>query len=363
MQSSKNEKRLRIAFLGAGRVAQHYDKMLRLKELSGFELVGICDTNIVAAQKLSEAWKTEPYSDLEVMIEHANPELVLVLTPSGMHYEHAKLILLHGVNVLVEKPMTMLPSQALDLDLIATSRGLMLGVVFQNRFNPSIVKLKEALQQNRFGKIITATIRLRWCREQSYYMDGWHGTWEFDGGVINQQAIHHVDALNWLLGPITTVSATMAKRMNKLEAEDTLVAIFRLENGALGTIEATTAARPRDFEASLSVVGEKGTCVIGGIALNEVITWEFIDSIKDDETVKNEFSQEVPTGYGLSHAYVLNNTFERLNNGIKDPLVSTASSIATSELIHAIYASIEKECWINVADKIESQRLGKKDKK
>jgi predicted dehydrogenase len=294
------------------------------------------------------------------MMMVAKPNLVLVLTPSGMHYEHTKRILLYGVHALVEKPLTMLPSQSLELDAIAKSKGLMLGVVFQNRFNPAVKKLSEALQQNRFGKIITATIRLRWCREQPYYMDGWHGTWEQDGGVINQQAIHHIDALNWLLGPINAVSAAMTKRLNHLEAEDTFVAILRFENGALGTIEATTAARPRDYEASLSVIGEKGICVIGGIALNEVHTWEFIEKVDSDSSVKIEYSQEVPTGYGLSHSYILQESFERLNRGCIEPLVSVNSSVGTNELIHSLYASVENECWINVSDKRASQKLGKR---
>ena len=360
MNSDKNARRLKIAFLGAGRVAQHYDKILRMKIDTGYELVGICDINELAAKKLADAWKTESYTDLNAMVIGAKPDLVFVLTPSGMHYEHTKRILTYGIHALVEKPITMLPSQALELDAIAKSKELMLGVVFQNRFNPAVRKLREALQKNRFGKIVTATIRLRWCREQSYYLDGWHGTWEQDGGVINQQAIHHVDALNWLIGPINSVSATMTKRLNDLEAEDTLVAILRFENGALGTIEATTAARPRDFEASLSVVGEKGICVIGGIALNEVHTWEFIEPDDADSKVKIDYSQEVPTGYGLSHAHVLQETFARLNSGCIEPLVSVNSSVATNELIHALYASVENDCWINVTDKPESQKLGKR---
>ena len=110
---------------------------------------------------------------------------------------------------------------------------------------------------------------MRWCRLQDYYEDGWHGTWKYDGGVINQQAIHHVDALNWLLGPVDSLTATITNRLNNLEAEDTLVSIMKFENGALGTIEATTAARPEDFEASLSVVGENGMVLVGGIALNK----------------------------------------------------------------------------------------------
>ena len=174
----------------------------------------------------------------------------------------------------------------------------MLGVAFQNRLNPAILKLSEAVNNNRFGKITTGTIRLRWCREQEYYEDGWHGTWAQDGGVINQQAIHHVDALNWLLGPVDSVCATMGNRKNQLEAEDTMVAILRFASGAMGTIEATTAAT-KDVEASLSIIGETGMAVVGGIALNKIEVWDFEKPVHGDEEAKQTHSQEVPSGYGL----------------------------------------------------------------
>jgi predicted dehydrogenase len=234
----------------------------------------------------------------------------------------------------------------------------MYGVAFQNRFNPAIIALEKAINANRFGKIITATIRLRWCRFQEYYEDGWHGTWAQDGGVINQQAIHHVDAINWLIGPIVSVSATISNRLNKLEAEDTLVAIMRFSNGALGTIEATTAARPEDFEASLSVVGEKGMALIGGIALNKVKTWEFIEPTEEDKRVPEKYSQEVKTGYGISHGPLLQKVIDSLRNDCITPPISASDSIQTTRFVHAIYRSDELQGWVSLSDNPISTRLG-----
>jgi predicted dehydrogenase len=284
---------------------------------------------------------------------------LLILTPSGLHYQHTKIAFQHGCHVLVEKPITMLPDQAIELKIMAKSKGLMYGTAFQNRLNPAIIALEKAIKENRFGKIITTTIRLRWCRYQDYYEDEWHGTWAQDGGVINQQAIHHVDAINWLLGPIESVNATITNRLNDLEAEDTLVAIMKFESGALGTIEATTAARPEDFEASLSVVGEKGMVLVGGIALNKIETWKFIESNSEDESISDRFSQEVETGYGISHGPLLQNVIDALQANRIDTLVSPDDAINTARVVHALYKSDEDQCWVKLKDKPISKRLGK----
>lgn len=349
---------LRIALVGAGRVAQHYKKIFDTNEVRGFSIVGICDIKLEAAAYLAEHWNCPSFKDLNKMIEAVKPNLILVLTPSGLHYEHSKTSLLAGCNVLVEKPVAMIPSDAIELINIAKVQNLMIGVAFQNRFNPAICLLKNALDAKRFGKITTATIRLRWCRYQDYYDDGWHGTWAQDGGVINQQAIHHVDALNWLLGPVESVCATTSNSLNRLEAEDTMVSVLRFASGALGTIEATTAARPRDYEASLSVVGEKGVAVIGGIALNKVETWEFLDPLDGDTRAPQLFSREVPNGYGLSHIPLLQETLDRLRNGSIVAPVSVESCISTGILIHSLYRSHEDKGWINLSDQLNSAKLG-----
>jgi UDP-N-acetyl-2-amino-2-deoxyglucuronate dehydrogenase len=353
-------KDLRIAIIGAGRVAQHYRKMFDSPAVSGFKIVGICDLEYNAANLLAAHWGCETFANMSSLLEKSSPDLVIVLTPSGMHFEHVKLALEANCHVLVEKPATMTPADAYILIELANKNSLMLGVAFQNRLNPSIECLRKAVAQNRFGQITTATIRLRWCRYQDYYNDGWHGTWENDGGVINQQAIHHVDALNWLMGPVDSVCATIENRINDLEAEDTMVAIIRFANGALGTIEATTAARPRDFEASLSVVGEKGIAVIGGVGLNQVDTWEFLAPELGDSTVKANFSTDVPNGYGLSHGTLLQATIDALAIGDICAPVSVVNSVSTNELIHALYRSVEIGGWVYLKDNPISSKLGKR---
>jgi predicted dehydrogenase len=352
-------KNIRIAAIGCGRVAQHYKKILDSGVVSNWELVGFHDILSERSKYFAEYFKTESFSSLEELLDGSKPDLLLILTPSGLHYQHTKIAFQHGCHVLVEKPITMLPDQAIELKIMAKSKGLMYGTAFQNRLNPAIIALEKAIKENRFGKIITTTIRLRWCRYQDYYEDEWHGTWAQDGGVINQQAIHHVDAINWLLGPIESVNATITNRLNDLEAEDTLVAIMKFESGALGTIEATTAARPEDFEASLSVVGEKGMVLVGGIALNKIETWEFVEPNSEDELIADQFSQEVETGYGISHGPLLQSVIDTLQINKVDTLVSPDEAVNTARVVHALYKSDEDQCWVKLKDKPISKRLGK----
>jgi predicted dehydrogenase len=247
------------------------------------------------------------------------------------------------------------------LDSLAKKKKLMLGVVFQNRFNPSIQIVKKYLDKKKFGRIVNFSVSLIWCRYQSYYNDSWHGTWRNDGGVTNQQAIHHIDILNWLLGPIKFVSAIMTKRANKLEAEDTMASIFQLKNGALGTIEATTAARPEDFHASLSIVGLRGQVKIGGIAMNKIEVWKFDrDSKKLSNYIKKNYSEVVPNGYGLSHEKYLNIFISNLlKKKYNSPPVDAKDAAMTQRLIHAIYSSHEKRKWIKISKNAKSFYLGK----
>jgi predicted dehydrogenase len=350
---------IRMAVIGCGRVAQHYRKILSSNVVNGWRMVGVCDIEPAKADELAASLQCPAYGDYALMMEQTKPNLVVILTPSGLHYLHARHALEFGAHVLIEKPIAMLPAQARELQELGTARSLMVCVAFQNRLNPAIECLRQALAEKRFGKIVTATMRLRWCRYQQYYEDGWHGTWAQDGGVINQQAIHHVDALNWLLGPVDAVCATIANRLNRLEAEDTLVGIVRFASGALGTIEATSAARPQDFEASLSVVGEKGMALIGGIALNRVETWNFIEPQPGDAEAPQTCSRDVPNGYGLSHGPLLQAVIDALRQGSTTAPVSAEQGMRTTELIHALYRSDEIGGWVRLESNPVSERLGK----
>lgn len=351
------KKIINIGLLGCGRVAYHYVDMFKILKVKNFKIVAVCDKNIIKAKKLSKIFNCNFYTKFKSLVITEKIDLLIILTPSGDHYKNCVMAIKKKINILCEKPLTMLPSQAKYLIKLSKSKKVMCGVVFQNRFNPSIQYLKESLKKNLFGKIIKVSISLLWCRYQSYYNDGWHGTWKNDGGVINQQAIHHIDILRWLFGPIKEISSYTTKRMNKLEAEDTAVACFRLKNGGLGTIEATTAARPKDIEASLSLVGSKGSIEIGGIALNKILKIELIKKVKIKHIIK-KFSERVKNGYGKSHRIILEKTIINLQKNNKTPIIEPIESLKTTELIHSLYKSEEIGKSIRLNRNNYSKRLG-----
>jgi UDP-N-acetyl-2-amino-2-deoxyglucuronate dehydrogenase len=348
----------RTLLLGCGRVAAHYVDVLTGalgESVVGIEIVGACDVVLDRARSVAERVGGEPYSDLGTAIDRSSPELVVVMTPSGDHHRHARQALEAGCHVLVEKPIAMLPSEGEDLVDLARRSDLHLGVALQNRLNPAVMAVRAA--RDDLGALVTASARLRWARFQDYYEDGWHGTWAMDGGVINQQALHHLDALQWICGPIESVCAAETRRANVLEAEDTLVATVRFASGALGTIEATTAARPIDLEASLTLTAERGSVSIGGIALNRVTSWR-IEGQDEDEVIRTA-SREVRTGYGDRHVPILQAMVDAVAGRRSAPAVTGEEAAEVTRLIHALYRSAEEGGWVHLADRPVSERLGR----
>ena len=354
-----NQKEINIAFVGCGRVANHYKNLMNSNNLEKYKVVSVCDVNLDKAKEFANDFSEKFFDNINEMLSYKNIDLAIICSPSGMHYSHASILINKGINILVEKPLTLTIHQSEKLEIMAKEKKVLLNVAFQNRFNPAIQILKKTFLEGRFGKIVTSTIRLRWCRYQEYYNDEWHGKWASDGGVINQQAIHHIDAFNWIVGPVEKVCSISAKQLNRLEAEDTLVAILKLKNGALGTIEATTAARPEDFEASISIVGEKGMVEVGGIALNHIKTWKFVDKINSDSNAIQKYSQDVPTGYGLSHITLLQKIIDSLLKNEKKNIISAQETILSTKLIHALYKSDEIKKWVALNEEPVSQRLGR----
>jgi predicted dehydrogenase len=233
--------------------------------------------------------------------------------------------------------------------------------VKQNRFNVPVVKLREALVKGRFGKLVLGTVRVRWCRTQEYYnQDKWRGTWAMDGGVLTNQASHHIDLLEWMMGDVDSVFAKSTTALVDIEAEDTAVVVLQFRNGALGIIEATTATRPKDLEGSISILGEYGSVEIGGFAVNKMIHWSFINKIEGDDEVLEKFSENPPNVYGYGHkAYYEHVVDSILNN--KKQLVDGLEGRKSLELITAIYESIETGKEVFLRFKPTRCKLGRID--
>jgi predicted dehydrogenase len=304
-------------------------------------LVAVCDPIRARSDAIASKFGISAHYDIDEFLARKDIDAVAVLTPSGMHPQHAIACAKAGKHVVVEKPMALRLQDADDMMRACDEAGVKLFVVKQNRFNVPVVKAREALEAGRFGRLILGTVRVRWCRDQSYYdQDAWRGTWAYDGGVLTNQASHHVDMLEWFFGDVVSVHARATTALAKIETEDTAVATLKFRNGALGVIEATTAVRPTDLEGSLSILGEKGTVEIAGFAVNQIRHWRFVDERPSDKDVIEKFSVNPPNVYGFGHQAYYHHVIDCLMNQ-RAALVDGLQGRKSLELISALYESIE----------------------
>jgi UDP-N-acetyl-2-amino-2-deoxyglucuronate dehydrogenase len=353
---------VRFALVGCGRIAQKHLKILAEGQINGGQLAAVCDILPERAQEAGETYSVPYYTDMHEMMRKCGNEIdvVSILTESGRHAAHCLELAAYGKHIVVEKPMALRVDDADDMIMACDRAGIKLFVVKQNRYNLPVQKLMSALRSGRFGKLVMGTVRVRWCRTQAYYdQAAWRGTWALDGGVFANQAAHHVDLLQWCLGEPVSVFAKARTALVNIEAEDTGVAIVTFRSGALGVIEATTAARPRDTEGSLSVLGAHGLVEVGGFAVNQLKTWNFDTRTPEDDGVLEAFSEEPPTVYGFGHVAYLQHVVDAIS-GDTPSLVDGLEGRKSLELIAAIYESIEtgKEVPLRFAPK--RVRLGER---
>jgi UDP-N-acetyl-2-amino-2-deoxyglucuronate dehydrogenase len=332
---------IRFGLLGCGRIAKRHSELLGGGHIDRASLVAVCDPVRERADAIASKFGVPAHYDIDDFLARKDIDAVAVLTPSGMHPRHVIACAKAGKHVVVEKPMALRLQDADDMIRACDEAGVKLFIVKQNRFNVPVVKAREALEAGRFGRLILGTVRVRWCRDQAYYdHDEWRGTWAYDGGVLTNQASHHVDMLEWFFGDVVSVHARALTALAKIETEDTAVATLKFRNGALGIIEATTAARPTDLEGSLSILGEKGTVEIAGFAVNQIRHWRFVDELASDKDVIEKFSVNPPNVYGFGHQAYYQHVIDCLLNQ-HAALVDGLEGRKSLELISALYESIE----------------------
>lgn len=338
---------LKFGLIGCGRIAGKHAQILC--GIEGAKLACVCDIKHDRAMLFSKEYNVPWYRDYREMLEKENIDVVNILTPSGLHAKHAIDVARHKKHVVVEKPMALTLEDADKMIKVCAENQVKLFVVKQNRYNLAIKKLREAVEEGRFGKFVMGTVRLRWCRRQDYYdQDDWRGSWEYDGGVFANQASHHIDMLMWMMGEVESVFAKIATRLVDVEVEDTGVALLKFKNGALGVIEATTATRPKDIEGSISILGEKGAVEVSGFAMNEMKVWNFQESFSEDKDVFIRHKQNPPDVYGFGHTQFLKDVVSSIK-GNSRILIDGLEGRKTLELINAIYQSAEtgKEVFLD----------------
>lgn len=349
-----------FALLGCGRIAAKHAEILGTGLLPGARLGPICDIRADAARALGEKYRVPWYTDMHEMMaaEADRVDAVSILTESGLHARHCLELVRYGKHIVVEKPMALTLEDADEMIRACDLAGIKLFVVKQNRYNVPVQAMRKAFEAGRFGRIVTGSVRVRWCRTQAYYDQApWRGTWSLDGGVFANQASHHVDLLEWFLGEPVAVFAKARTALVDIEAEDTGVAIVTFRSGAIGVIEATTATRPKDLEGSLSLLGEKGSVEIGGFAVNQMKTWNFVDRQPGDDTILEDARENPPNVYGFGHVAYLANVIDAIENGGRS-LVDGLEGRKSLELISAIYESIATGREIPLRFQARRARLG-----
>jgi UDP-N-acetyl-2-amino-2-deoxyglucuronate dehydrogenase len=331
-----SEETFRIALVGCGRISKnHFDA---IEQIDGLELAAVCDLDAERAKRAGEERNVPYFTSYERMLAESNADVVTIATPSGLHAEQGIAAADAGKHVVMEKPMAISLTGADALVHACDKARVQLFVVKQNRLNPPIQLLKRAVDRNRFGRIYLANCTVHWARPQEYYDQApWRGTWEFDGGAFMNQASHYVDLIQWLMGPVESVMAKTATLARRIETEDTGIAVLKFRSGALGTIEVTMLAYPRNLEGSITILGEKGSAKVGGTAVNKVEHWEFAEYDDDDKLVESA-NTNPPNVYGLGHQGYYRNVLAVLRGEAKADTDGRAGR-KSLELILGIYES------------------------
>lgn len=330
-------RKVRFALVGCGRIAANHFGAIE-KHADRAELVAVCDVDRKALDAAVTRTKAKGFDRLDRMLAESEADIVVLATPSGLHPDQTIEIAQAGRHVMTEKPMATRWQDGKRMVAACDAAGVRLFVVKQNRRNATLQLLKQAVDQDRFGRIYMVSINVFWSRPQSYYDSAaWRGTWEFDGGAFMNQASHYIDLLDWLIGPIESVQAYTGTLARDIEVEDTGVMSVRWRSGALGSVSVTMLTYPKNLEGSITIIGEKGTVRVGGVAVNEIQHWEFADKRPEDEKVKSA-SYETTSVYGFGHPLYYDNVIKVLR-GEAEPETDGREGLKSLEVLIATYLS------------------------
>ena len=341
-----NDRKINIALVGCGRISKNHFQAIE-QHNDRLTLTAVCDTDETAMRAASLQYRVDGYNNLDEMLSYGNIDLVSLCTPSGIHPIQASTIAQSGRHVITEKPMATRWQDGLHMVQACDAAGVRLFVVKQNRLNTTSQLLKRAIETGRFGKIYMANVNVFWTRPQDYYdQASWRGTWQLDGGAFMNQASHYIDLIHWLLGPVHSVQAMMSTLARDIETEDTGVVNIRWRSGAMGSMSVTMLAYPKNYEGSITILGEKGSVRIGGIAANEIQHWEFSDQQPDDEQIKN-VSYQTTSVYGFGHPLYYDNVINSIQ-GTALPIVGSRDGLASLELLIAVYRAARDNITVHL---------------
>ncbi len=339
-------RKIKIALIGCGRAAQSHFAAINAHQ-DNLQLVAVCDRNSQARKQVQERYEIAAYADVGELLASSDADVVSICTPSGLHAPLAISCAKAAKHVLVEKPMATRFADGVSMVKACDEAAVRLFVIKQNRFNATMRLLKQAVSNGRFGRIYMAAANVFWQREQAYYdQASWRGTWEFDGGALMNQASHYLDLLHWLLGPVASVQAMMSTLARNIEVEDSGVLNIKWRNGALGSVNVTVLTYPDNLEGSITILGEKGTVRIGGVAVNEVQHWKFADKQPEDKGIY-QASYATESVYGFGHVDYYRNMLEVLR-GEAEPEIDGREGLKSLELLTAAYRAARDQVQVSL---------------
>ncbi|TSI04302.1 Gfo/Idh/MocA family protein [Lysinibacillus sp. BW-2-10] len=333
---------LKYALIGCGRISPNHIAAALENKL---DIVAICD---VFPEKMEETISrfnlpssTTQYTNYHELLEIEKPDLVAICTESGNHGQIALDCINAGCNLIIEKPIALSLEEADAIIQKAKEKNVKVSACHQNRFNKSIQKIREAIETDRFGRLLHGTAHIRWNRGEDYYKQApWRGTWEHDGGALMNQCIHNIDLLRWMMGDEIVEVIGMMDNLNHpfIEAEDLGLALVKFTNGSYGVIEGTTNIYPKNLEETLYIFGEKGTVKAGGKSVNIIEEWHFADNLDTPEEVKETYHENPPNVYGFGHIPLYADVIEAVHQD-RQPYVTAEDGRRALELVLAIYQS------------------------
>ncbi len=328
---------IRFALVGCGRISANHIEALK-RHAGRAELVAVCDTNPAALARAQQATGVPGFASLAALLEGATFDIASLCTPSGLHPQQALQLAAAGRHVLSEKPMATKWDEGMAMVRGCRDAGVKLFVVKQNRLNATLQRVRQAIDQGRFGRIHMVVVNVFWTRPQSYYDEApWRGRWDMDGGAFMNQASHYVDMVDWLVGPVDSVHAYTATQARAIEAEDSGVMSLRLRAGGMASVNVTMLTHGQNFEGSLTILGEKGTVRVGGVAVNRIEHWQFADARPEDAEV-TAANTAPPSVYGYGHPLYYANVIDTLR-GEAHAQVDGYEGLRSLEVIIAAYRS------------------------
>lgn len=331
------DRRIRFALVGCGRISGKHIEALK-EHRDNAEIVAVCDTDAEKLERAVAETGAPGFRSFDDLLAESDADVVCLATPSGLHSHQTEAAAAAGKHIVTEKPMATRWKDGLQMVSACDRAGVRLFVVKQNRRNTTLQLLKRAIDEKRFGRIYMVHINVFWTRPQAYYDSaGWRGTWELDGGAFMNQASHYVDLIDWLVGPVADIQAMTGTLARNIQVEDTGVMNIRWRSGALGSMSVTMLTYPKNYEGSITIIGEKGTVRVGGVAVNEIETWDFEESCDYDRTV-GEASYETSSVYGFGHPLYYKNVIDVLR-GDAEPETDGREGLKSLEILIAAYLS------------------------